>query len=257
MTWCTTDRKDVGWRTSASRTLVLFGLLVVAGVSCSRQQGNRTQPTEGAGPTSVSTMLASPVVIGALLPGTSIPFRVDFDLISGGARQGTVAWRQSLGARRLDFSVLAPEPHGGFEIESNFSDKGVPRDGVACNWVMRDASLVNVNCGVALDAGGLASDLISTASIGFADRQLPPRSVLGINARCLGINSTALGLSGEICLEPDRQIPLYYANGSGDVLIATSFALDTESSAFASDLVTRTPILSGGLVSRDALELPQ
>jgi hypothetical protein len=156
----------------------------------------------------------------------------------------------------LDVSLLAPEPHGGFEIESNFSADGVPREGAACNWTAGSASLLRVDCGVQLDAGDVAGDLLATVSLGVFNRRLPSRSILGVATQCLSVSRTIFSPGGEVCVEPTERIPLYYANESGAVLEASNYADNFEASAFSVDLVARMSASATFAASRSDLELP-
>ena len=244
-------------RTKLVAEWLLVAILGLLSSCCAQRQASTPTPSaQVARPTPVMTRLPKPMLVGTLIPDTSIPFRVDFDLASRGVVLGKVVWRQDAGARRLDFLLSAPTLHGGFEIESKFSDKGFPRDGMACNWSAADADRVTANCGVALDAGELANDLISTASLGLADRMLPPRSILDVSAQCYGVEPTALSPGGEVCLEPNGRVPLYYANESGDVLVASDYAMGIETSVFTRDLAAHLPSVPT-VVTKETLEIPR
>lgn len=236
-------------RGTAILSLIMV-MLVAANMACRTGRDHAGTPTAG-----VATP-SGPEPVNKLIPEAHVPFRVDFDLTSDGVAQGTVVWRQAAGARRLDYSLSAPEPHGGFEIVTKFSEKAFPVDYSACNWVARDASVLTIDCGVSLDVGGIADNLRSAIVLGVSDRALPARPVLGISTQCIGLKHTLVGNGGEICLDPTRHIPLYYANDSGEELVASTYNVNAEESAFSADLVTRLAASRVAAEPSSTLELP-
>ena len=195
--------------------------------------------------------------VNKLIPGPNVPFRVEFEMTSEGTASGTVIWRQSLGARRLDFFLAAPTPRGAFAIDTKFRDGRFVGEEFYCNWIPRDADRLSVDCTPdPHDAPSVKRELLPTISYGFIDRRLPVRSVIGISAECYAVEASITSVGGEICVEPTRHIPLYYASESGTVLEASRYATDAGASTFSSDLVLRVGAMSPTVLSRSDLELP-
>ena len=236
---------------------VLAMMLLASDASC-RQGPDRATGTATAAIGLSSTSVPSDVrLVSKLIPNPSVPFRVEFNMTSQSASQGTVVWRQSIGARRIDFWVSGPTAHGGFEIDTEFDDKNFPGSLFYCDWVPGDGDLLSVDC-LADPHGGLPvkHELLPTISYGSIDRRLSARSVIGISAQCYGIEESITSVGGEICVEPIQHIPLYYASESGTVLEASRYVTDTESSTFSPDLVMRVGGMSPTQLSRSNLELP-
>ena len=202
---------------------------------------------------------SAPLDVGGnkLIPGTNVPFRVEFDMTSKGTAAGTVIWRQSLGARRLDFFLLAPTPRGGFAIDAKFHDGNFPGKRFFCNWIPRDADLLSVDCTPdTRDEPAVKHELLPTISYGVIDHRLPARSVIGISAQCYGVETSIASVGGEICVEPTQHIPLYYASELGTVLEASQYTTDAAAATFSPDLVLRVGERGPAILSREALELP-
>jgi len=237
----------------------LMAMMLLASNGACRQ--GRDHTPDAATPAMPLTPTSAPSdvrQVNKLIPGANVPFRVEFEMTSKGAAAGTVIWRQSLGARRLDFFLLAPTPRGGVAIAIKFHDGNFPGADFYCNWIPRDADLLSVDCTPdPHDAPAVSRELLPTIYYGLIDRRLPDRSVIGISAQCYAVEKSLAPVDGEICVEPTRHIPLYYASDSGTVLEASRYTTDAGAATFSSDLVLRLGAMSPTVLSsRSGLELP-
>lgn len=231
-------------------------MLLASNASCRRGRDHASGTVTaviGLSPTSAPSDVRE---VNKLIPTTNVPFRVEFEMTSKGAASGTVIWRQSLGARRLDFSLSAPTLRGGFAIDTKFRD-GFLGSEFYCDWVPRDADLLSVDCTPdPHDAPSVKHEFLPTISYGFIDRRLPARSVIGISAQCYGVEKSIASVGGEICVEPNQHIPLYYASELGTVLEASRYTTDAAASTFSPDLVLRVGERGPAVLSRRDLEVP-
>ncbi len=237
--------------------LLMTMILFASNGSCRQESDPATGPATASIELSPTSARSDAREVNKLLPATNISFRVEFNMTSNDAASGTVVWRQSLGARRIDFWVSGPTSRGGFGIDTEFDAGNFPGSLFYCDWVPRDADLVSVDC-LADPHGGppVKHEFLPTISYGFIDRRLPARSVIGVSAQCYGVEKGITSVGGEICVEPTRHIPLYYASESGTVLEASRYATDAGASTFSSDLVLRVGGMSPTVLSRSDLELP-